>query len=62
MTCSGDTSAGAKIVTGGVDETFDSHSEKLTTKCLDATAETIEGTQLVESPASGTLSFEAGLL
>ena len=52
----GFTSLAIKTVTGGVDETFDSHSGTLESTFGTAT---LEGTQLIESPSSGTLS--AGL-
>lgn len=58
--CAGDTSTAVKAVTGGVDETFDSHSEK--SECNDGGTLAIEGTQLVENPSSGTLAFEAAPL
>ncbi len=55
--CSGKTSAGVSNVSGGVDETFEAKSEKLKCTLTSSTEGTIEGTQLLENPASGTLTF-----
>jgi len=55
--CSGKTSAGVSNVSGGVDETFEAKSEKLKCSLTSSTEGTIEGTQLLENPASGTLTF-----
>lgn len=54
ITGTGNTSMGLSTVTGGVNETFDSHSEEL--KWDDGGKGTLEGTQLVKNPASGTLA------
>jgi hypothetical protein len=59
-TCTGGSSARVSTVTGGVEETFDSSSEKLNCTIGGTATGTIEGSQLLKS-ASGTLSFEAGL-
>jgi hypothetical protein len=57
--CTGNTSAAMKIVTGGVDETFDSKSEKLTCEIGGANSGTIEGTNLLENPTKGPLTFKS---
>jgi hypothetical protein len=58
-TCTGKTSALSETVTGGVDETFDSHAEKLECTLGGAGQGAIQGTVLIENPSSGTLSFKA---
>jgi hypothetical protein len=58
-TCTGKTSASVKNVTGGVDETFDSHSEKLSCSLGKTGSGTVEGTSLVEDLGGETLSFKA---
>jgi hypothetical protein len=55
--CTGNTSAAVKTITGGVDEIFDTHSEKLSCTLGGAGQGTIEGTSLLENPASGKLTF-----
>lgn len=55
--CSGNTSATMKNVTGGVDETFDAKSEKLNCSFGGAGEGTVEGTELLENPSAGTLTF-----
>jgi hypothetical protein len=55
-TCTGNTSALVKVVTGGVDETFDSQSETLS--CSQGGLHgKIEGTRLINNPTNGTLTF-----
>lgn len=58
-TCIGRTSALAEVAVGGVDEVFDSHSEKLTCSVKGAASGSIEGTRLLESPLSGALTIKA---
>lgn len=53
----GKTSMAVKTVTGGVEQTFDSHSEELIWS--GAASGLLEGSQLIESPSSGTLTFKA---
>ncbi len=55
--CSGNTSSAMKNVTGGVDETFDAKSEKLNCGIGGAGQGTVEGTELLENPSAGTLTF-----
>jgi len=55
--CTANTSAAVRAVTGGVDETFDSHSGKFS--CTKGASEgNIEGTELLENPASGVLTYQ----
>jgi hypothetical protein len=55
--CSGSTTTAMKNVTGGVDETFDAKSEKLNCSFGGAGEGLVEGTELLESPSAGTLTF-----
>ena len=54
--CSGATSTATSNISGGVDETFDSKAQKLTCSIGGKSDGVIEGTELIESPASGTLT------
>lgn len=54
--CTGNTSAAVSNVSGGVDLTFDSKSAKLNCAVGGSGAGSIEETELVESPSSGTLT------
>lgn len=58
-TGTGRTSMAVKTVTGGVNQTFDTHSEEL--GWSDAAAGVLEGAQLIENPLSGTLTFKEGI-
>lgn len=53
---SGSTSTLVKAVSGGVDETFDSHSEGFTSWTDGGSGGKPEGTQLLESPSGGALT------
>ena len=56
--CTGNTSAAMAAVTGGVDETFDSHSAKLNCSRTGTGKGLLEGTSLLESPGAGALAFQ----
>ena len=54
--CSGTTSAAVENVSGGVDATFDSKSEKLTCTPGGSSEGAVEGADLIGNPTSGTLT------
>jgi hypothetical protein len=56
--CSGPTSVATEDVSGGVDELYDSKSEKLTCSRGGTGTGSIEGSELIESPAGGTLTVK----
>jgi len=57
-TCTGNTSALVKTASGGVEEAFDSHSEKLSCTQGGSGQGTVAGGELLEDPASATLGLE----
>ncbi len=55
--CTGTTSALLTPIAGGLEEKFDSHAQKLNCSVGGAGKGSIEGTNLIENPAGGTLTF-----